>query len=90
MLFAAVGTKRTSAGCPQPNPLASGSRSISSHVIPGMQSEAATRNDVLVSDALQRHRNVKGEQSGSKQAAVARGEQKDHNDFNAWKGGRVV
>jgi hypothetical protein len=55
-----------------------------------MQSEAATRNDVLVSDALQRHRNVKGEQSGSKQAAVARGEQKDHNDFNAWKGGRVV
>ena len=31
-----------------------------SHVLPGMQSEAATRVDALISDALQRHRNVKG------------------------------
>jgi integrase len=31
-----------------------------SHVLPGMQGEAATRVDALISDALQRHRNAKG------------------------------
>jgi hypothetical protein len=31
-----------------------------SHVLPGMLSEAATRVDTPISDALQRHRNAKG------------------------------
>jgi hypothetical protein len=31
-----------------------------SHVLPGMQSEAATLVDALISDALQQHRNAKG------------------------------
>jgi integrase len=31
-----------------------------SHMLPGMQSEAATLVDALISDALQRHRNAKG------------------------------
>jgi integrase len=31
-----------------------------SHVLPGMQSEAATRVDALISGALQQRRNLKG------------------------------